>query len=130
MTFNNFIKINDGTNTYQYKTALRSWKSVPVTPSTARVLLSGNIDITYGPTNVYTWEGELLVPVTSPGGNWGTISTLRTQLKKKVLFQFTDHYNQTYTTASIEGPFPEHSIAPDWEAASNDILVSIKVMAK
>lgn len=130
MTFNNYIEINDGTNTLKYKTALRSWQSIPITPSTSRVLLSGNIDVTYGSTSLNTWEGELLVPVTSPGSGWGSISTLRVQLTKKVLFQFRDHYNQLFTSAAIEGPFTEHSIAPDWEASENDILVNIKVTAK
>ena len=129
MTFNNYIVINDGTDTLQYKTALRSWRSSPETPSTARLLLSGKIDVTYGPAELGQWSGELLVPVATQPAGWGNIDQIRVQLKRKVIFQFTDHYGILWSEASIKGPFNEQSIAPDWDVDSNDILIGIKVTA-
>jgi hypothetical protein len=129
MAFNNFVVINDGTDSLKYKTALRSWGSAPDVPSTARMLLSGKIDITYGPGEVGQWSGELLVPVATQPAGWGNIDDLRTQLQRKVVFQFTDHYGTLYPTAAIKGPFQEQSIQPDWDVDSNDIFVSIKVTA-
>ena len=128
MAFNNYIIINDGTDTKWYKTASKSWRYKPDNPSTARVLQSGKMDVTYGNADIKMWEGDIIAPVTSPGGNWGSISTLRTQLARKVLFTFTDHYGTAHTETAIQGPFNEESIAPDWDSASNDILVRIRVM--
>ncbi|MGW8178744.1 MAG: hypothetical protein ACWGQW_08280 [bacterium] len=129
MAFNNYIQINDGTNTYKYKTALRSWKKSGLSPSTARILLSGSLDVTYGQGDYDLYDGEILTPVTSPGAGWGTIDTLRVQLKRKVIFQFTDHYGTLHSSCAIQGTFDEDSIMPDWDVAGNDIFVKIRVMA-
>lgn len=129
MAFFNYIKINDGTDTFRYKTTSKAWGSSPIVPNSARILLSGKLDITYGPVALGQWQGDILCPITPEGVEWGDIDDLRAQLKKKVIFEFTDHYGTTYTKAHIDGPFSEQSIAPDWEVASNDILVRIKVTA-
>jgi len=123
------VIINDGTDTKWYKTAQKTWKYRPDNPSTARVLQSGDIDITYGNANLKQWEGHIIAPVTSPGGSYGTIATLRTQLDRKVAYTFTDHYGTIYTNAAIQGSFDEDSIQPDWAGSDNEILVKIKVMA-
>jgi len=129
MAINNYISINDGSNTYKYKTTSRSWKYQPEQPSSMRLRLDGNIDITYGPALVHSWEGEIIAPVATQPAGWGTVATLRTQLAKKVVFQFTDHYGATFTDTAIEGPFREDSIQPDWASNENEILVKIRVTA-
>jgi len=129
MAFKPYIIINDGTDTYWYKTISKTWHYAPNNPSTARILLSGKMDVTYGNADVKEWEGDIKAPVTSPGGSYGTIATLRTQLARKVLFTFTDHYEEVYTEAAIQGSFSEQSIQPDWDVASNEILVNVKVTA-
>jgi hypothetical protein len=129
MAFNPYIIINDGTDTYWYKTIAKTWMYKPNNPSTARVLLSGSMDVTYGNADIKVWEGDIKAPVTSPGGNYGTIATLRTQLARKVLFTFTDHYGTVHTDAAIQGNFEEQSIQPDWDVASNEILVKVRITA-
>lgn len=130
MAINNFIIINDGTDALKYKTALKSWGSAPVNPNTARILLNGDIDVTYGPGALGNWTGDILCPVDTQPAGWGNIDDLRIQLARRVIYQFTDHYGDLYTKAHIDGPFNEASIMPDWEAGGNDILVRIQVTAK
>jgi len=129
MPFTDHIIIYDGTDTKWYKTSSKTWKYRPDNPSTARVLQNGDIDITYGNANLKQWDGQIIAPYTSPGGSWGTISTLRTQLDRKVAYDFTDHYGQTYYDCAIQGSFDEDSIMPDWEADDNEILIRIRVIA-
>ena len=127
MPFRDYIILNDGTDTYWYKTSSKTWRARPNNPSTARVLQSGKMEITFGNANVKVWDGDIMAPVTSPGGSWGTIATLRTQLDRKVLFTFTDHYEDTYTECAVQGTFDEESIMPDWSASDNEIKVKLRV---
>jgi hypothetical protein len=130
MAFYNYIIIDDGTDSLKYKTSSKTWHSSPLNPNTARLLLSGDLDITYGPGALGSWQGDILCPVDTQPAGWGDIDDLRTQLARRVTYQFTDHYGTLYTKAHIDGPFNEASIMPDWEAGGNDILVRIKVTAK
>lgn len=114
----------------KYHTTARSWRPSPITPSTTRLLLSGNLDAAYGPATLLQWEGEVCGPVTSPGTGWGTISDLRTSLAKRQKLTFVDHYGTSYTGSVITGPFKERSLIPKWDSSDNVIYVLVKVISK
>ena len=113
----------------KYKTPQKRWAPATVhKPSTVRPTLVGDIDVTYGSVNILEWKGEVEAPVQAPEG-WGTISTLRESLYKRLAIAFKDHYEEEYTVHAI-GPFPERSMTPDWAGASNVMYVSITLMTQ
>lgn len=119
---NNYITLD----AYKYMTKL-DWVRVPVKPATARSLLSGSIDVSYGPGVFHEYRGTIIGPVTSLGEGWGTISTLRTSLDKLEGLSFTDHESNS-GTAHIFGEMPNQSLTPMWDSNSNEFYVPVRVV--
>jgi hypothetical protein len=131
MTFNNYVTINDNAGTsLKFKTVFRNWRPAPITPSSSRVVLSGDLDVTFGAATLKSWMGELVAPVTADGSGWGTIADLRTLLKKRQVFTFTDHDATAYSNTHILGPFIERSLMLKWDSAANVVYVTVKILSK
>jgi len=122
---NNYITLDSK----KYFTHGKSWHPEPITPQTVRVMLNGNLDVTYGAGSLQIWVGEIEGHVTSPGSGYGTIADLRTSLLKKQTLSFTDHYGTTYTVAA-QGPFAERSLSVKWDGTGNVIFVKTRLIAK
>jgi hypothetical protein len=127
---NDYIIIDDGTNQYKYATLQRNWLPQPMVPSTSRLLLSGELDTTFASGTLVSWQGEIVAPVTPRAAGWGTITTLRAQLKMLQRHTFSDHYGNAYPNAHFQGPFNERSAIPDWDNVENKFYVTVKILAK
>jgi hypothetical protein len=126
---NDYVTINDGTP-LKYATVQKNWRPEIIVPGTERVLLSGNLDATFGPASFMSWSGEIVAPVTANGAGWGTLATLRTALKKRQLVTFTDHLGTAYSNCYFRGPFTERHLQPVWDAATNICYVKVQILAK
>jgi hypothetical protein len=128
---NNYITLD----TYKYKTLQRAWVPSRNTPSTSRVTLLGDLDITFGHVTLLTYQGELVGPVSVadtskyPGGGWGTITELRASLGKKQALAFTDHEGLTMNVHA-RGPYPERNLLPDWDNTNNLVYVMVTLVGK
>jgi hypothetical protein len=111
----------------KYRTSAKTWHPEPNIPATERVLLNGQMDVTFGKASLLIWIGEIEGPITAASG-WGTIVDLRTSLLKRQLLSFTDHYGVTRNIKAT-GPFKERSLSSKWDGASNTIYVSVKFTA-
>lgn len=124
MAFNTYITL-DGK---YYKTLQKNWRELPIVPSTARLLLSGDLDVTYGPTDLMIWEGEIAADV-SPASGYGSDTDLYTTLRKTTTVDFTDHRGTTYSDIHIEAT-NARSLLPDWDNVNNTIYVAVKITGK
>jgi hypothetical protein len=111
----------------QYKTLASDWVPVWAKPSTDRVTLSGNIDVTYGPAMIVGYTGSIIAPVSAASG-WGTISDLRTTLAKREVVTFTPHDSSTSRNVHVLGGFAPTSLMGMWDAASNEWYVEVRVL--
>jgi hypothetical protein len=125
MTIRNYITLNGK----KYMTSSRQWDPVIVKPSTVRYTVdpAGVTDITYGPASAQEWRGVLMVPV-SPATGWGSISDLVSVLATLGAVSFTDHYGASYSVHII-GEFPERSLTPAWDGASNEFRIPVRLVA-
>lgn len=124
MAFNKYITL-DGK---KYTTLQRSWSELPFVPMTSRVLLSGDLDATFGPSSLTEWSGEIVAKVT-PEAGYGSPTDLYATLKKTSAVNFTDHRGTNYTGVHVD-PQKMRSLLPDWEAASNEIYITVKILGK
>ncbi len=113
---------------HRYKTSAKTWHPEPNVPGSARILLNGDLDATFGAASVMMWTGEIIGPVTATDP-WGTIADLRTTLAKRQTFTMVDHYGTSYTVV-FQGPFPERSLTQKWDSPTNEIMVKVRVMGK
>ena len=60
MAFYDYIVL-DG---LKYRTLAKQWKPQVNKPATARVTLQGEIEATFGVTNILKWQGIIIAPVT------------------------------------------------------------------
>ena len=109
---------------YKYRTAFKTWRPAILPMANSRILANGALDLVHGPTVVYIFAGEITADVT-PDSGFGSISNLRATLEKKQALSLTDHYSTAYTVHAI-GPFPERSLSPKWDSASNIFYVSVQ----
>jgi len=120
---NNYITL-DGN---KYMTRHGDWEPIYDKPGAARLVLSGNIDVTWGPATISGWQGVIIGPVTSPGTGWGTIDNLRTSVRKTQAVSFTDHYSNT-DDVIVLGSLREESKSPMWDSPSNEITVEVELV--
>jgi hypothetical protein len=120
---NNYITLDSK----QYKTNGKNWKPEDIVPSTERILLSGVHDVTFAAATLLVWSGQIEAPVIA-AGSWGTITDLRTSLRKRQLLSFTDHYGTAYNVKAT-GPFKEDSKSVKWDGNSNVIFVQVRLTA-
>ena len=110
----------------KYMTKSTDWSLVISKPATARLLLSGQIDVSYGPGVYNELRGTIIAPVAAPEG-WGTINDLRSTLVKMQGLDFTDHYG-TEHTAHVFGELPQQSLSPMWDGSSNEFYVPVRLV--
>lgn len=120
---NNYIVL-DGK---RYKTRFPGWEPITSKPSTIRVTLGGSLDVTYGPSSIQGWDGEILAPVTPDTVDYGDIDDLRTSLAKTQGLSMTDHYGNVYTV-HVVGSYRETSSSPMWDAATNEFRVPVRLV--
>lgn len=118
---NNYITFD----TLKYKAPHLKYAPLRNKPATERITLSGASDVTYGPSTILEWMGEILAPVTPEDTGWGDIDDLRVSLAKREPLALIDHYNVASTVYAL-GPHGEISFAPVWDAASNEFHVSVR----
>ena len=123
MAFYDYIVL-DG---LKYRTLAKQWKPQVNKPATARVTLQGEIEATFGVTNILKWQGIIVAPVTAPAVDFGTVDTLRTSLKKREIVSFSDHYGTEYQVV-VTGPFDEQYIQNVWNAVTNKVMITVEIM--
>lgn len=111
----------------KYATNASNWKPVYSKPHTERRTLTGEIDITYGPSTLFAWEGEINAPVTPRDIGWGTIEDLRTTLLKKQAVAMTDHRGGVYDVHCL-GDFADRSLINVWDSAVNVFYVNVRLV--
>ena len=116
---NNYI-ILDGK---RYVTPAKTWQPATYKSGSLRFTLTGTLDATYGAATILEWVGQIEAPATATTP-WGAIADLRTSLRKRAGVSFTDHYGTSYTVHTL-GPFPERSVSPRWDGASNKIYINV-----
>jgi len=124
MAFNSYVTL-DGK---KYKTLQRSWQEMPSVPKTGRLLLSGDVDVTFAANPIMEWEGELAAAV-SPATGYGSPADLYTTLEKTTALSFTDHRGTAYSNCYVEAT-KMRSLLPDWEDTNNIIYIFVKILAK
>ena len=120
---------------YCYKTVAKTWVPPVINkPMTARLLLDGSLDVTYGGGTFTAWSGEIIAEVEPPGTPpgpglvWGTPDALLVSLGKREGLAFTDHYGNDYTVhIQMSGA---RSLLRNWDAPSNKLYYSVKLIAE
>jgi hypothetical protein len=121
---NNYITL-DG---YKYQTLAENWVPASVRPVSAQMLMSGGIDVVFGPSVMKRWTGIIRVLPTSESG-WGGISELRASYAKLQSLSMTDHWGDTYTVTLL-GDLEEMSLAAKWDSASNRFLIPTEMVGQ
>ena len=111
----------------RYATTAKTWIPRVTKPSTVRLNVDGSVDATYGSGILYEWAGDIKVPITSPGPDWGTVDNLRASLKKLAGLPFQDHYGSVLYTVHVN-EYKERSLSPKWDSPSNEILFTVKLV--
>jgi hypothetical protein len=122
---NNYITL-DGN---KYATLAKTWKPLTVKPSTDRLTLQGNIDVSYGPGVVKEWQGTIVADVSQRATGWGTVTTLKATLEKRESVSFTDHNGTTYTV-HVLGTFDERSLTNVWDDSQNKIHFNVRILSE
>ena len=111
---------------YKYIAVHGKWLPGITKPATYRMTLSGNADVTYGPSAKKVWEGVLGIDV-SPASGFGSIANFRATIEKKAGLSFTDHYGNSYTVHTF-GEFRDNSFSPMWDASSNVFHIQVRLV--
>lgn len=119
---NAYVQINGK----KYATLQRSWVPSYNPPMTLRMCQDGTIDVTHGPKIWYAWQGELKIPVT-PGTGYGLLTDITSVIEGMTTVTFYDHRNVQYSV-TVSGQIPEKSATPMWDAASNELWLTVKIM--
>ena len=122
---NNYIVL-DG---LRFKTPGNNWQPVLNKPASARTTLNGELNVTYGASNMTSWQGTILGPVTPTDSNWGSIDDLRAILRKNESVLVRDHLNNL-GVVHLMGPFSETSISNVWDCPRNEIRVSARIYSE
>lgn len=120
---NNYITLD----TKKYMTKHKGWEPIYDKPGVVRLVLSGSIDVTWGPAVITGWRGLVIGPVTAPGAGWGTIANLRTTIQKTDVVGFTDHYGNSGNVI-ILGSLREDSKSSMWDSPSNEFTVEVELV--
>ena len=123
---NNYITL-DG---YKYATTADTWRPVIHKPHTERYTLTGQLDVTYGPSTPTAWEGEIVAPVTARSFGWGTVNTLIATLAKKEAVNFFDHYGQTLYQVHCLGDQERRSLFPNWDDPHNVFYYLVRLVSE
>jgi len=110
----------------QYATIHKQWTPTQDRPVVVKKLLSGNRNVTFGPSLSPQWAGTLSVPVT-PATGYGSVADLRTTYAKLSTLTFIDHYGVTYTVV-IDRHVGEASLTPMWDASTNMFQINITLV--
>ena len=120
---NNYIILD----TFWYKTPHPRWIPKFTKAGRARLTLAGKGDFTYASGAPQEWEGIIIYPENSPGGNWGDRANIETSLKKMQGLAFQDHHGDSYTVHA-QGTFPRESRTPMWDGASNEYEIQVTLL--
>jgi hypothetical protein len=93
---------------------------------TARRLLSGATNVTWGPATYKSWNGNIVVDVT-PAAGFGTIADLRAAYETTSALTYVDHYEGIYSVVMDRG-VDERSLSPMWTAPDNTINVTVTLI--
>jgi hypothetical protein len=102
-----------------------TWTPVIERPLMKRRLLSGKVNVKFGPAIFRSWRGGIHVPVTATAP-YGTITDFRTTYAKLTSLSFTDHYGISYTVV-LDRTIDERSISPGWDSADNVFPITISL---
>lgn len=119
---NNYIVLNGK----KYKTLAADWTPVPIKPATSRYLLSGAVDVSYGPGVYREYRGVLLVPQ-APAEGWGGRADLEAAFEQRRGLDFTDH-EENVRVVHLFGELPRQSISPRWDSPSNEFRVPVRLV--
>jgi len=120
---NSYITLDGKT----YATSAKKWQPLEQKPITARQLVNGGLDVTYGVQSLKIWEGEIVARVSDGRSGYGTSSDIETSLKKLQSVSFTDHFGATYTVHVQM--WRARSFSTDWGAASNKMFYEVRLVA-
>lgn len=111
----------------KFATNAKTWRPVRSNPASERRTLAGALDITYGPGEIFSWEGEIHGPVTARDTGWGTIADLRATIVKKTAVTMRDHYGLVYNVYCL-GDFSERSLMNAWDNPANVFYVFVRLV--
>ena len=123
MAFYNYI-ILDGK---YYATSAKKWQPMEQKPMTARQLVDGSLDVTYGVQSLKMWEGEIVARVTETRPGYGSSCDIEASLRKLQAVAFTDHFGAAYTVhCQVWRP---RSFSTNWGADSNKMFYEVRLAA-
>ena len=118
---NDYITLNGK----QYKT-MRGWEPELVKPSTDRMTLAGDFDVTYGPGSTWEWNGEIKVPNTGDA-TWGGLTDFQTLMALRTNMTFIDHAGTSHTVHAL-GRFSRRTLHTLWDATSNEYYFTVRLV--
>jgi hypothetical protein len=107
----------------KYKTAAATWLPKFERAVSIRRLFNGNKDVTFGPSGMTSWEGDVIVPVAGATG-YGDINDMRALYALGTTMVLIDHYGVSYNVVLI-GTIGERSKLRKWDATTNEFLVPV-----
>jgi hypothetical protein len=107
----------------KYKTSAATWAPKYERAVSVHRLFSGNRDVTFGPSGMSSWEGELIVPVTGATG-FGDINDVRALYAVGTTLVLIDHYGISFNVALV-GTIAERSLVRKWDAATNEFYIPV-----
>jgi len=120
---NNYVTL-DG---HRYKAVFDQYSQSRSKPARVRKNLAGATDVTYGPAVTIGWVGELIVPVSASGSDWGNSADLRTTYEKMENLTFVDHYGTSHTVVML-GELDEQSLLPVLDSALNRFIFKVNLV--
>lgn len=113
----------------RYATNANNWMPIVAKPHTERYTLTGELDVTYGPSSPQEWQGEIVCPVTPRGEEWGNVSDFIQALNKKEAVDLIDHYGDAYQV-HILGDYTRRSAMNRWDDLQNVFYISVRLVAE
>jgi hypothetical protein len=101
----------------RYSTEHNQWTPSTDRPTMKRRLLSGKVNVKFGPALFKSWKGIINVPVAATAP-YGTLDDFRATYAKLQTLSFIDHYGASYTIV-LDRTIDERSLSPGWDAADN-----------
>jgi hypothetical protein len=107
----------------KYKTSSNTWAPKYERAVTVKKLFNGNRDVTFGPSGMSSWEGDMIVPVTGATG-YGDINDARALYALGTTLVMIDHYGVSYNVALV-GTIAERSLVSKWDAVTNEFHIPV-----
>jgi len=110
----------------KYKALFGQWGRQKRKPAKIRMLLSGAVDVTYGPGEWYIWEGAFIVPAT-PDSGFGAPADLEASYAKTTTLAFTDHDGEEYTVHFV-GVLDRKTLTPLLDGLYNRFIYQVRII--